>query len=318
LAKRENVDRIRDSAVTSMRIGVDLGGTKIEIAALDAGGRIVLRERFPSPLADYDATVRAVRDGVLKAEAELGAACSVGLGIPGTISPATGLVKNANSTWLNGKPFDVDVAEALNRPIRMANDANCFALSEAADGAGKDKRVVFGAILGTGVGGGIAVDARILTGPNAVAGEWGHNPLPWADPSEKPGPLCFCGKHGCIETWLSGPGLAADFAHAAGRQSIAAEIAVAASRGDVQAEAALARYETRLAKALAHLVNILDPDIIVLGGGLSNLDRLYTNVFPQLAHYAFSDTIKTPIMRNRWGDSSGVRGAAWLWPGSVR
>ena len=185
------MDRICDPAVTVMRIGVDLGGTKIEIAALDAGGRIVLRQRFASPLADYDATVRAVRDGVLKAEVDLGATCSVGLGIPGTISPATGLVKNANSTWLNGKPFDVDIAEALNRPIRMANDANCFALSEAADGAGKDKRVVFGAILGTGVGGGIAVDARILTGPNAIAGEWGHNPLPWADFRRKTRPTVF-------------------------------------------------------------------------------------------------------------------------------
>ncbi len=297
-----------------MRIGVDLGGTKIEIAALHADGRIVLRERFPSPLGDYDATVRGVRDGVLKAEAELSAICTVGLGIPGTISPATGLVKNANSTWLNGKPFDADVAEALQRPIRMANDANCFALSEAADGAGRDKRVVFGAILGTGVGGGVAVDARILTGPNAVAGEWGHNPLPWPDPSETPGPACFCGKRGCIETWLSGPGVAADFTRAAGRQIITAEIANAASHGDVEAEAALARYETRLAKALAHLINVLDPDIIVLGGGLSNLDRLYTNVSPQLARYAFSDTLRTPIVRNHWGDSSGVRGAAWLWP----
>jgi len=308
------LDRIRDPTVTKMRIGVDLGGTKIEIAALDAGGRIALRERFPSPSADYGATVRAVRDGVLKAEADLGATCSVGLGIPGTISPTTRLVKNANSTWLNGKPFDMDIAEALKRPIRMANDANCFALSEAADGAGKGERVVFGAILGTGVGGGIAVDARILTGPNAVAGEWGHNPLPWPDPNETPGPSCFCGKRGCIESWLSGPGLAADFARATGHRATAAEIADVASRGDVEREAALARYETRLAKALAHLINIVDPNVIVLGGGLSNLDRLYTNVAPQLAHYAFSDTIETPIVRNRWGDSSGVRGAAWLWP----
>ena len=297
-----------------MRIGVDLGGTKIEIAALDADGRMVLRERRASPVADYDATVRAVRDGVLKAEAELGEGCSVGLGIPGTISPATGLVKNANSTWLNGKPFDVDIAEALARPIRMANDANCFALSEAVDGAGRNKRVVFGVILGTGVGGGVAVDARILTGPNAVAGEWGHNPLPWPAADETTGPACFCGKRGCIETWLSGPGLAADFARASGRKLSAPEIATVAAAGDADAEAALLRYETRLAKALGHLVNVLDPDIIVLGGGLSNLDRLYTNVSPKIAEFAFSDTIATPIMRNRWGDSSGVRGAAWLWP----
>jgi fructokinase len=297
-----------------MRIGVDLGGTKIEIAVLHADGRIVLRERFPSPLGDYNATVRGVRDSVLKAEAELGAICSVGIGIPGAISPATGLVKNANSTWLNGKPFDVDVSSALQRPIRVANDANCFTLSEAADGAGRDKRVVFGVILGTGVGGGVAVDARVLTGPNAVAGEWGHNPLPWPDPSEAPGPACFCGKRGCIETWVSGPALAADFTRTTARAIIAAEIANAASHGDVEAEAALARYETRLAKALAHLINVLDPDVIVLGGGLSNLDRLYTNVSPQLVRYTFSDTLRTPIVRNHWGDSSGVRGAAWLWP----
>jgi fructokinase len=299
-----------------MRIGVDLGGTKIEIAALDPHGEIVLRERFPSLPADYAGTVRAVRDGVLKAEAELKTSCSVGLGIPGTISPATGLVKNANSTWLNGKPLDVDIAEALKRPIRMANDANCFALSEAADGAGSGKRVVFGVILGTGVGGGIAVNASIITGPNAIAGEWGHNPLPWPDDSEHPGPACFCGKHGCVETWLSGPGLAADFARASGRHLTAPEIAIAAA-GDPDAEAALARYETRLAKALAHLVNVLDPDIVVLGGGLSNLDRLYTNVAPKLSRFAFSDTVETPIVRNRWGDSSGVRGAAWLWPEPV-
>ena len=294
-----------------MRIGVDLGGTKIEIAALDPQGQIVLRERFPSLPADYPGTVRAVRDGVLKAEAALGAGCSVGLGIPGTISPATGLVKNANSTWLNGKPFDVDIAEALKRPVRIANDANCFALSEAADGAGSGKRVVFGVILGTGVGGGIAVNASIITGPNAIAGEWGHNPLPWPEADEIPCPPCFCGKHGCVETWLSGPALAADFARAAGRRLTVPEIAAS---NDPDANAALSRYETRLAKALAHLVNILDPDIIVLGGGLSNLDRLYTNVAPKLALYAFSDAVETPIVRNRWGDSSGVRGAAWLWP----
>jgi fructokinase len=297
-----------------MRIGVDLGGTKIEVAALDAHGAIVLRERFPSLPADYAGTVRAVRDGVLKAEAELGRTCSVGVGIPGTISPATGLVKNANSTWLNGKPFDADVAQALKRPIRMANDANCFALSEAADGAGSGKRVVFGVILGTGVGGGIAVDGAILVGPNAIAGEWGHNPLPWPDEDERPGPDCFCGKRGCIETWLSGPGLTADFARLTGRRLNASAIAAG---GDADAERALARYEDRLAKALAHLVNVLDPDVVVLGGGLSNLDRLYTNVAPKLARYAFSDVVATPIVRNRWGDSSGVRGAAWLWPEPV-
>jgi fructokinase len=297
-----------------MRIGVDLGGTKIEVAALDEHGQIVLRERFPSLPADYAGTIRAVRDGVRKAEATLGVRCSVGLGIPGTISPASGLVKNANSTWLNGKPFDVDIAEALQRPVRVANDANCFALSEAADGAGSGKRVVFGVILGTGVGGGIAVNADILTGPNAIAGEWGHNPLPWPDADEIPGRACFCGKHGCIETWLSGPALAAEFARATGGRMTGPQIAALAADGDLDANVVLARYEERLAKALAHLVNILDPDIIVLGGGLSNLDRLYKNVAPLLARFAFSDTVETTIVRNRWGDSSGVRGAAWLWP----
>jgi fructokinase len=297
-----------------MRIGVDLGGTKIEIAALDAHGQIALRERFPSLPADYAGTIGAVRDGVLKAEAVLGVRCSVGLGIPGTISPASGLVKNANSTWLNGKPFDVDIAEALQRPVRVANDANCFALSEAVDGAGSGKRVVFGVILGTGVGGGIAVNAGVVMGPNAIAGEWGHNPLPWPDADEIPGRACFCGKHGCIETWLSGPALAAEYARVTNRRLTGAEIAALASEGDLDANAMLARYEERLAKALAHLVNILDPDIIVLGGGLSNLDRLYKNVAPKLARFAFSDTVETPIVRNRWGDSSGVRGAAWLWP----
>jgi fructokinase len=297
-----------------MRIGVDLGGTKIEIAALDSHGEIVLRERFPSLPADYPGTISAVRDGVLKAEAEVGLRCSVGIGIPGTVSPATGVVKNANSTWLNGKPFDVDMAEALQRPVRVANDANCFALSEAVDGAGNGKRVVFGVILGTGVGGGIAVDARILMGPNAIAGEWGHNPLPWPDPDEIPGRACFCGKHGCIETWLSGPGLSAEFAAASGRRLTGAEVAALAQQGNADANALLMRYEERLAKALAHLVNVLDPDVVVLGGGLSNMDRLYKNVAPKLARYAFSDTVETPIVRNRWGDSSGVRGAAWLWP----
>jgi fructokinase len=297
-----------------MRIGVDLGGTKIEIAALDAHGQIALRERFPSLPADYAGTIRAVRDGVLKAEAEVGERCSVGLGIPGTISPASGLVKNANSTWLNGKPFDVDIAEALHRPVRVANDANCFALSEAADGAGYSKRVVFGVILGTGVGGGIAVNASVLMGPNAIAGEWGHNPLPWPDADEVPGRACFCGQHGCIETWLSGPALAAEYLRVSGRKLTGVEIASLAAQGDLDAGAVLARYEVRLAKALAHLVNILDPDIIVLGGGLSNLDRLYKNVAPKLAQFAFSDAVETPIVRNRWGDSSGVRGAAWLWP----
>ena len=298
-----------------MRIGVDLGGTKIEIAALKPGGAIALRERHAAPRDDYDATVRAVRDLVREAEAKLGLTCPVGVGIPGAISPATGVVKNANSTWLNGRPLDRDLTTALGREVRLANDANCFALSEASDGAGKGKRVVFGVILGTGVGGGVVVDGRVLVGPNAIAGEWGHNPLPWADASEAKGPACYCGKSGCIETWLSGPALSAQFAAADNRKMDAAEIAAIASTGDPQAQTTLAHYERRLAKSLAHLVNILDPDVIVLGGGLSNLDRLYTNVPPLIGDYAFSDRIATPVVKNRWGDSSGVRGAAWLWPG---
>jgi fructokinase len=298
-----------------MRIGVDLGGTKIEIAALGAGGEFALRERNASPTGDYDATVRAIRDLVVAAETKLRRTGTVGIGIPGAISPATGLVKNANSTWINGKPLDRDLSAALNREIRLANDANCFALSEAVDGAGKGKRIVFGVILGTGVGGGIVVDGGVLTGPNAISGEWGHNPLPWAEPNEMPGPACYCGMTGCIETWLSGPALSRQFAQSTSRKLEAGEIAALATGGDDQAQAIFATYERRLAKSLAHLINILDPDVIVLGGGLSNLDRLYTNVPPLLAAYAFSDKIATPVVKNRWGDSGGVRGAAWLWPG---
>ena len=297
-----------------MRIGVDLGGTKIEIAALDAAGEFLLRERHASPIGDYAKTVRAIRDLVAATEEKVGRKATTGVGIPGAISPATGLVKNANSTWLNGRPLDSDLAQALARPVRIANDANCFALSEAIDGAGKGKRVVFGVILGTGVGGGIAVDGRVLTGPNAVAGEWGHNRLPWADAGETPGPACYCGKMGCIETWLSGPALKTQFALKSSQRLEPSEFALLAASGDADANAVLAAYERRLAKALAHLINILDPDVIVLGGGVSNLDRLYTNVQPLIAEYAFSDKITTPVVKNHWGDSSGVRGAAWLWP----
>jgi fructokinase len=297
-----------------MRIGVDLGGTKIEIAALGPDGAFALRERTAAPVGDYEATVRTIHGLVAAAETKLARRCSVGIGIPGAISPVTGLVKNANSTWLNGRPLDRDLAAALGREVRIANDANCFALSEATDGAGQGKRVVFGVILGTGVGGGVVVDGKALTGPNAIAGEWGHNPMPWPDDDERPGTRCYCGKSGCIETWLSGPALSRSFERATGRRLDAAAIASLADSGDADAEAALAAYERRLAKALAHLVNILDPDIIVLGGGLSNLQRLYTNVQPLIAGHAFSDAVATPVVRNRWGDSGGVRGAAWLWP----
>lgn len=297
-----------------MRIGIDLGGTKIEIAALGPDGSFALRERTAAPVGDYGATVRAIRDLVMVAEAKLARRCTVGIGIPGTISPATGVVKNANSTWLNGRPLDRDLAAALARDVRIANDANCFALSEAIDGAGQGKRVVFGVILGTGVGGGVVVDGKVLTGPNAIAGEWGHNSLPWPDDDERPGTPCYCGKSGCIETWLSGPALSRTFERATRQKLDAAAIARLADAGDGDAETALAAYDRRLAKALAHLVNILDPDIVVLGGGVSNLNRLYTNVQPLIARHAFSDEIATPIVRNRWGDSGGVRGAAWLWP----
>ncbi|MEO5335927.1 MAG: ROK family protein [Magnetospirillum sp. WYHS-4] len=293
-----------------MRIGIDLGGTKIEGIALDGAGRELARRRIATPRDDYAATVGAVCDLVLGVEREAGCvpgSASVGVGIPGTVSPATGLVKNANSTWLIGKPLDRDLAAILGRPVRLANDANCFAVSEAADGAGAGKPVVFGVILGTGVGGGVVVDGRPLVGANAIAGEWGHNPLPWPRDEERPGLPCYCGRKGCIETFLSGPGLERD--HGGGLS--AAGIARA---GDAAAEAALARYEDRLARALATVINLIDPDAIVLGGGLSNLDRLYETVPRLWQDWVFSDRADTPLLRNLHGDSSGVRGAAWLWP----
>jgi len=296
-----------------MRIGVDLGGTKIEAIGLADDGTIRARKRVAAPRGDYRRSVEAIRDLVLALEAETGRRGSVGIGIPGTLSPATGLVKNANSVWLIGHALDKDLAEALGRPVRLANDANCFALSEAMDGAGAGHGVVFGVILGTGCGGGIVINGQALTGPNAIAGEWGHNPLPWPNPDELPGPACYCGLRGCIETWISGSGLEADFTRATGLQLAAEDIAARAATGDSEAEAALRRLESRLARALAAVLNLLDPDVIVLGGGLSNLERLYRNI-PQLWEtWAFSDAINTPLKRNMHGDSSGVRGAAWLW-----
>ena len=292
-----------------MRIGIDLGGTKIEGIALDDSGTERARKRIPTPRDDYAGTVAAVRDLALSVAAEAGAPAdfTVGVGIPGTVSPATGLIKNANSTWLIGRPLDRDLAEALDRPVRLANDANCFAVSEATDGAAAGKAVVFGVILGTGVGGGVVIDGRPLTGANAIAGEWGHNPLPWPRDEERPGPSCYCGKRGCIETFLSGPGLERD--HGGGLPA-----AGIAAKGDADAEAALARYEERLARALATVINLLDPDAVVLGGGLSNLDRLYESVPRLWQDWVFSDRADTPLLKNRHGDSSGVRGAAWLWP----
>jgi len=292
------------------RIGIDLGGTKIEIAAFDECGRQRLRRRAATPASDYRATLDAVAALVAEAESELGAQGTVGIGIPGAESRATGLIKNANSTCLIGQPLRHDLETRLHREIRLANDANCFALSEAVDGAAAGAEVVFGVILGTGCGGGLVVRGQVLVGANAIAGEWGHNPLPWPHDDERPGPACYCGKHGCLETWLSGPGLARDLFTHSGRHLPAAEIA---TLHDADALAALQRYEDRLARGLAQVINVLDPDAIVLGGGLSNLARLYENVPRRWGSYVFSDQVATRLVPPLHGDSSGVRGAAWLW-----
>jgi fructokinase len=295
-----------------VRIGIDLGGTKIEGVALSDDGQEVARQRVATPRGDYDATVEAIRGLVAHLEGEAGARASVGIGMPGAISPATGLVKNANSTWLIGHPLHEDLACVLGRPVRVANDANCFALSEATDGAAAGAEIVFGVILGTGTGGGVVVRGHVLTGPNAVAGEWGHNGLPWPDESEWPGEPCYCGRRGCIETFLSGPALARDYAAASGRRLDGPAI-VAAAESDPDALAAVIRYEGRLAKALASVINVLDPDVIVLGGGLSRVARWYANVPRLWGEWVFSDRVDTRLVPPRFGDASGVRGAAWLW-----
>jgi len=297
-----------------IRIGIDLGGTKIEGIALTGDGRAAAGRRIATPRNDYDGTVRAIAGLVAAIEAEAGSTGTVGIGMPGAISPATGLVKNANSTWLIGKPLQQDLDRALGRTVRLANDANCFALSEACDGAAAGADVVFGVIVGTGTGGGIAVRQQIITGPNAIAGEWGHNPLPWPAPEELPGALCYCGRRGCIETFLSGPGLARDHERATGVRLGSEAISALAAGGDVLAEATLRRYEGRMARALASIINVLDPDVIVLGGGLSKLARLYGSVPAQWAPWVFSDRVDTRLVAPRHGDASGVRGAAWLWP----
>ncbi|MCX7166264.1 MAG: ROK family protein [Rhodocyclales bacterium] len=329
-----------------MRIGVDLGGSKIEIIALGDDGQVLLRERVATPQGDYMATVMAVVALVEAAEQKTGVCGAVGIGIPGAESLASGLIKNANSTCLIGQPLRQDLQELLQREVRIANDANCFALSEAVDGAGSGAKIVFGVILGTGVGGGIVIDGKLLTGANAIAGEWGHNPMPgeWiyshppnplpaegGDPGSprcgsdgfggaalgRPGgdaPTCYCGRKGCIELYLSGPGLAGDHRLATATGLSAGEIAHHAAAGDAACEATLQRYEARLARALAQVINILDPDVIVLGGGLSNMDRLYANVPRLWAEHVFSDQVATKLLKHRHGDSSGVRGAAWLWP----
>jgi fructokinase len=296
-----------------MRIGIDLGGTKIEGVALAGDGRELARQRLATPRHDYDATLRTIAELVAGLERETGETGTVGVGMPGTLSPATGLVKNANSTWLNGRAFDRDLAALLGRGVRCANDANCFALSEATDGAAQGAAVAFGAIVGTGTGGGIVVHGRVLTGPNAIAGEWGHVPLPWPKDEERPGPACYCGKRSCVETYLSGPGLSRDYRDASGRELDAAGIAARAAGGDALAEAALERYEDRMARALATVLNLLDPDVVVLGGGMSRLARLYDSVPRLWQEWAFSDRVTTPLRPPVHGAASGVRGAAWLW-----
>lgn len=296
-----------------MRIGIDLGGTKIEGIALAADGRELDRRRIPAPRGDYQESVRAIAGlvGVLEdATRERG---TVGVGIPGVVSPATGLIKNANSTWLIGKPLAEDLARALDRPVRLANDANCFALSEATDGAAAGAAVVFGVIVGTGTGGGLVVNGKVLAGANAIAGEWGHNPMPAAEDDERPGAACYCGRWGCIETCLSGPALGRDYALGGGDQVSAVEIASRAAGGEGRATAVMARYEHRFARAIASIINVLDPDVIVLGGGLSNIDRLYANVPAIWSAFVFSDRVDTRFVRAVHGDASGVRGAAWLW-----
>ncbi len=296
-----------------MRIGIDLGGTKIEAAALDRNASVRARRRVATPAGDYAATIGAVAALVGAIENELGGRASVGVAMPGTLSPASGLVKNANSTCLIGKPFDRDLIAALGRPVRFANDANCLALSEAVDGAAQGDSVAFGAILGTGVGGGIVIEGRILSGANGIAGEWGHSPLPWPRDDERPGPLCYCGKHGCIEAFLSGPGLARDHREVTGEALEPAEIAARAASGAPGAQATMARYVDRLARGLATVINLLDPDVIVLGGGLGQITELYRAVPERWQAYVFSDTVATRLVPPRWGASSGVRGAAWLW-----
>ncbi|MBX9856423.1 MAG: ROK family protein [Gemmatimonadaceae bacterium] len=301
---------------TSVRIGIDLGGTKIEGVALDIAGQVLARERVPTPRS-YAATLDALTGLVHALEGRAGmhgGGASVGLGIPGTIVPETGRVKNANSTWLIGEALQADLESRLARPVRVENDANCFALSEASDGAGADGRVVFGVILGTGVGGGIVIDRRCLVGRNRIAGEWGHNPLPWPRAEEFEGPPCYCGQRGCIETWISGPGIAADHARRTGQQRSAADLMQAALAGDEAARQTRELMVDRAARSLATIVNVLDPDVIVLGGGVSNSARLAEDIAARLGAWVFSDVVTTVVRRHVHGDASGVRGAAWLWP----
>lgn len=296
------------------RIGIDLGGTKTEAIVLSRDGALIARERVATRKGDYGATIETIHALVSSAEGKVGHPCTVGIGMPGTVSRDTGLVKNSNSTWLIGKPLRQDLEAALGRPIRLQNDANCFAVSESVDGAGQEADIVFGVILGTGVGAGIAVHREAIEGHNGIAGEWGHNPLPAPRDDERPGDACYCGRFGCIETFLSGPALERQYFAAAGETCSGSDIASRAEDGDSVAGAVLERYEERLARSLGHVINILDPDVIVLGGGLSNISRLYESVPRLWEPYIFSDIVKTELKPPVHGDSSGVRGAAWLWP----
>lgn len=293
-------------------MGIDLGGTKIEGAVFGPSHELLFRERIETPRHNYQETLAAIGGLITKAETTIGSGVTVGIGMPGALSPATGLVKNANSVWLNGKPFDTDLENAVGRRLRFSNDANCFALSEAVDGAGKDARTVFGVILGTGCGGGIVVDRQVLVGRNAIGGEWGHTPLPSPSTEEIPGPDCYCGRQGCLETWISGPALEAQYAAVSGKKLDASEIAVRLD-SDRQAKACFEAWLSRLGRGLASVVNILDPDVIVLGGGLSNIDQIYGLIDSYVHPHIFSDTCTTPILKHVHGDSGGVRGAAWLW-----
>jgi fructokinase len=297
-----------------MRIGIDLGGTKIEALAINGEGVELARHRIDTPRNDYNATINALVGLVRLLEEKTGRVGTVGAGIPGSISNKTGLVKNANSTWLNGRPLNRDFEAALGREVRIANDANCLAVSEATDGAAAGKGVVFGVILGTGCGGGVAVNGHVHNGPNGVAGEWGHNPLPWQRPEENPGPACYCGKYGCMEMWVSGTGVALDYKQSTGKQKTTREIIEDFEAGDATAAAVVERFEDRLARGLANVINILDPDVLVLGGGLSRAKHLYESIPGRLSAYVFGGEADTPVLQAKYGDSSGVRGAAWLWP----
>lgn len=302
-------------AATTIRIGIDLGGTKIEGRAFDMAGHELDRLRVATPKGDYPGTIDAIASTAEALESRLGLFGSVGVGIPGTVVRSTGLVKNANSTWLNGMPLERDLTTRMGRPVLCANDANCLAISEAIDGAAAGFPVVFGVILGTGCGGGVAIAGHVQNGPNGIAGEWGHNPLPWPGPDEFPGPLCYCGKHGCMEKWISGSGLEQDFLRTTGRPLHGAEIVALSEQGDPEAEAALQRLEDRIARGLCTVLHVLDPDAFVFGGGLSKLERIYRNVPKLMPKYMFGGgPFETPLLQAMHGDASGVRGAAWLWP----